>query len=97
MIKRLQDIAPRDRRRCKLKEIGDNSRSGLRSLLPDIGRGTHENIIEQEEASLLGFDDFTTLIVDRLHHVVWADQVAAAITQKLRDSGDKSEWYYASS
>lgn len=46
------------------------SRSGLRSFLPDIGRGTHENVIEQEEASLLGFDDFTALIVDCLHHVV---------------------------
>lgn len=62
---------------------------GLWSLLPDIRRGTHEHIIEQEEASLLGFDDFTALIVDRLHHVVWADQVAAAIAQKLRD-GDES-------
>lgn len=74
----------------KVQNRGDSgeikNRSGL-SLLPDIGRGTHENIIKQEEASLLGFDDFTTVIVDRLHHVVWADQVAAAITQKLRDKG----------
>lgn len=57
----------------KVQNRGDSGeikiRSGL-SLLPDIGRGTHENIIEQEEASLLGFDDFTTVIVDRLHHVV---------------------------
>ncbi len=65
------------------------------SLLPDVGRGTHEDIIEQEEASLLCFDDFPTLVVDSLHHVVWADQVAAAITQKLRDTEDKSERYYA--
>lgn len=39
-------------------------------LLPNVGRRTHENIVEQEEASLLGFDDFTAVVVDRLHHVV---------------------------
>lgn len=54
-----------------------------RSVVPDIGRRTHENVVEQEEASLLGFDDFTTLVVDRLHHVVGADQVAAAVAQEL--------------
>lgn len=70
------------------------NRPGLGPLLPDIGCGAHEHIIEQEETSLLGFDDFTALVVDRLHHVVWADQVAAAIAQKLRDRDDKSESHY---
>lgn len=46
------------------------SRSGLWSLLPDVGCGAHEHVIEQEEAALLGLDDFTTVVVDRLYHVV---------------------------
>ena len=53
-------------------------------FLPDDGRGTHEHIIEQKEAALLGLDDLTAVVVDRLHHVVRANQVAAAVAQKLR-------------
>lgn len=64
--------------------------SGLRSFLPDVLCGTHEHVVEQEEASLLGFDDFTSLVVDRLHHVVGADQVAAAIAQELQGEDVKS-------
>lgn len=88
MVERSQELAPREDKVQIRAVIKD--RCGLRSLLPDIGRGTHENIIEQEEASLFCFDDFTALIVDGLHHVIWADQVAAAITQKLRDRDYKS-------
>lgn len=54
------------------------------ALAPDVGRGAHEDVVEQEEASLLGLDDFAALVVDRLHHVVRADQVAAAVAQELR-------------
>lgn len=72
-------------------ELEGNWKFGLKSFLPDIGRGTHEHIIEEKEASLLGFDDFTALIVDRLYHVVWADQVAIAVTQQLEDEDNKSD------
>lgn len=67
-------------RRCKSEE----NRSAL-FLLPDIGCGAHENVVEQKEASLLSFDDFTAVAVDGLDHVVRTDQVAAAVTQKLKD------------
>lgn len=53
------------------------------ALVPDVGRGTHEDVVEQEEASLLGLDDLAALAVHRLHHVVGADQVAAAVAQEL--------------
>lgn len=53
------------------------------ALLPYVGRGAHEDVVEQEEASLLGLDDFAAVVVDRLHHVVRADQVAAAVAQEL--------------
>lgn len=65
-------------RRCKSEE----NRSAL-FLLPDIGCGTHENVVEQKEAPLLSFNDFTTVAVDGLDHVIRTDQVAAAVTQKL--------------
>lgn len=52
------------------REVKHRFMSGLWSPSPDIGRGTHEHIVEQEQASLLGFDDFPTLVVDRFHHVV---------------------------
>lgn len=52
-------------------------------LVPYVGRGAHEDVVEQEEASLLGLDDLAAVVVDRLHHVVRADQVAAAVAQKL--------------
>ena len=51
--------------------------------LPDVWRGAHQHVVEQEEASLLGFDDLAALVVNRLHHVVGADQVTAAVAQEL--------------
>lgn len=53
---------------------------------PDVRRGAHEHIIEKKETPLFGFDDFTSLIVHCLHHVVWADEVSAAIAQKLEEN-----------
>ena len=53
-------------------------------FLPDVRRGTHQDVVEQEEASLLGLDDLAVLVVNRLHHVVRADQVAAAAAEELK-------------
>lgn len=59
-------------------------------FLPDVGCGTHEDVVEQKETSLLRFDDLAAVAVDGLDHVVRADQVAAAVTQKLMEHTDAS-------
>lgn len=55
----------------------------MRWVLPDVGRGTHEHVVEKKKASLLGFDDLTAVVVDCLHHVVRANQVTAVVAQEL--------------
>lgn len=67
----------------------------MRWVLPDVGRGTHEHVVEKKKASLLGFDDLTAVVVDCLHHVVRANQVTAVVAQELvgnqgRRSGQRS-------
>lgn len=57
--------------------------SGKRSS-PNVSRGAHEHVVEQEDAPLLGLDHLPAIAVHRLHHVVGPDQVPAVTAQELR-------------
>lgn len=55
----------------------------VRVCVPQVGRGTHKHVIQQEKSSLFGLDDLSSLVVHRLHHIVRADQIPAPYTQEL--------------
>lgn len=54
-------------------------------VIPPVGGGTHEYIIQKKDSSFFCLNDLPAIIINGFHNVIRTNQITAAAVQQLRD------------